>query len=515
MFFHAGEASMKRMSGLAPLFNIEALSQSTKKLEAFVREAAVNGAPAHEVESGIWDLVRQIGRQAFGAFLHLQGTGDLGETVELEKGKIVRRLDKLHTKPFRTIFGKFEIKRTVYGSRETQKIEFVPLDTRLELPESECSYQLQDWNQLIAVENSYAHTETILHRILGFHQPVDCLERMNGQMAQEVTSHRQSKPTPSASEEGKILVTSADGKGIPMRRPPVEAPIESHHKKGPKKDKKRMATVGAVYTVDPNVRTAEQVVESLFRDPKKKEPIFKEERPKPKHKLVWASLTHEKDGTKINSADVVFDWLSEQAEARNPAGKKTHISIMDGQESLWEMSLKSFTGETVEILDLLHVTPRIWTAAHLFHAEGSPEGTGFVKERGLRILQGDVGYVIGGLRQMGTKAELKAAKKASLKKICNYLEKNRERLRYHDYLKAGYPIASGVIEGTCRHLVKDRMERAGMRWSIKGAQAMLDLRSTYLNDDWDEFTRYRIKKQTKQLYPHAKWVAKAEWPLAA
>lgn len=507
---------MKRMSGLAQSINAEALNQGVKKLQMYVQEAASKGSAAHEVELGIWNRMLTIGRQAFGMFLTQQGTGDLGDRVTLADGREVVRFDDLHTKSLRTVFGKFELQRAAYGGRETQKIELVPLDTRLQLPASDFSYLLQDWNQSLAVENSYDHTDSVLHRILGFHQPVDSLERMNRDMAKEVEGYRQSRPTPPAQEEGKIVVVSADGKGIPMRRESGESPILSHRKKGQKKNKKRMATVGTIYTVDPNPRTPEQIVESLFRNSKQEGPIYQDERPKPQHKLLWASLTHEKDGKEINSADVVFGWMAEQDDVRNPDGKKPLVAIMDGQKSLWEMRRKYLPGDdVVEILDLLHATPRLWMAAHVFHAEGSSEATAFVKERVLRILQGDVGYVVGGLRQMGTKAGLKGAKKKTLENTCNYLEENRDRLRYDEYLRAGYPIASGVIEGACRHLIKDRMERSGMRWSFVGAQAMLDLRSTSLNGDWDAFTRYRIQKQTEKLYPYIKQVGKIDWPMAA
>jgi hypothetical protein len=86
------------------------------------------------------------------------------------------------------------------------------------------------------------------------------------------------------------------------------------------------------------------------------------------------------------------------------------------------------------------------------------------------------------------------------------LEKNQERMRYDAYLAAGYPIASGVIEGACRHLVKDRMERAGMHWTIPGAQAMLEVRSVYLSGQWQEFQAYRIEAETQRLYPHRQLV---------
>ena len=116
---------------------------------------------------------------------------------------------------------------------------------------------------------------------------------------------------------------------------------------------------------------------------------------------------------------------------------------------------------------------------------------------------------------MSSKRKLSKKKTEKLRKICNYLKKNQDRMHYHQYLEKGYPIASGVIEGACRHFVKDRMERAGMRWTIKGAQAMLDIRSVYLNEQWDEFTRFRIKKLNDELYPDHKIIEQYNWKIVA
>jgi len=74
-------------------------------------------------------------------------------------------------------------------------------------------------------------------------------------------------------------------------------------------------------------------------------------------------------------------------------------------------------------------------------------------------------------------------------------------MKYDVYLAAGYPIGSGVVEGACRHLVKDRMERTGMRWLPSGAQAMLDLRATYLNGEWDAFWNFHVKGETVEQIP--------------
>ena len=95
-----------------------------------------------------------------------------------------------------------------------------------------------------------------------------------------------------------------------------------------------------------------------------------------------------------------------------------------------------------------------------------------------------------------------------------YLENNRGYMHYDQYLAAGYPIASGVAEGACRHLVKDRMEMTGMRWCTDTAQAMLDVRSMYLGDDWAEFNEYRITEENKRLYPYLQAVEQS-WREAA
>ena len=123
-------------------------------------------------------------------------------------------------------------------------------------------------------------------------------------------------------------------------------------------------------------------------------------------------------------------------------------------------------GEVIEILDLYHVLDRLWDAAHCFHSEGSDEGKQFVEERLKKVLEGNVGYVIGGLRQMATKRRVRGGKKKEISDITGYFGKNRSRMRYEEYLKAGFPIGTGVVEGACRNLVKDRMERSGMHFSI-------------------------------------------------
>ena len=114
-----------------------------------------------------------------GLFFALQGTGDVGDSLTLSDERQVRGFEDWRERPYHSVFGTFRLSRAVYGTREDQKIDCVPLDSRLQLPESEFSYLLQDWDQELVVENPYHKVNDVVCKILGLSQSVDSLERMN------------------------------------------------------------------------------------------------------------------------------------------------------------------------------------------------------------------------------------------------------------------------------------------------------------------------------------------------
>jgi hypothetical protein len=472
------------------------LQKALADLHTLVRQAAHDGTPVHEVERAIWDQVLRIGRHALQQFFALHGSGDQGDTVRLPDGRSLDRLPALHPRRYVSIFGTFDLRRTAYGSREGQKLEFVPLDNRLQLPAGAFSYVLQDWDQALCAEDAFGQVSVTIARMLGLKQSVDSLEHMNQDLAEEATPFRLNRPLPPAAEEGEVFVVSADGKGVVLRRDPQDPAPPAYRTKGDKASQKRMATVGTVYSVDRYVRTPEQVVAALFRDGPRPEGG----RPRPQHKQVWASLPQA--DVPASGMEAVFLWLLWELGRRNSGGKEV-VYLSDGQDALWGAREQYLGGHcAVGILDLLHVTPRLWKAAHVFYAEKSAEAEARVREWLLRVLRGQVASVVHGLRVRGGRRALPAAKRKALREVCSYLEKNQSRMRYDAYLAAGYPIASGVIEGACRHLVKDRMERAGMHWTIPGAQALLEVRSVYVSGQWDEYLAYRIAQETQRLYPY-------------
>jgi hypothetical protein len=254
-----------------------------------------------------------------------------------------------------------------------------------------------------------------------------------------------------------------------------------------------MAYVGAVYSIDCFRRTADDVVDEVCRKQRAAE------RPTPQHKQVWAEMTSAREAAGCTGRERTFVEMAIACQQRDPARGKTLVCLMDGEKALWDVA-GEWLPRAVGILDLFHVLERLWIAAYCFHPERSPEAEAFVSHRLRMLLTGKVGYVIGGLRRLRDEHNLSAEKRKTLNAAIHYYENNREHMKYDEYLAAGYPIGSGVAEGACRHLVKDRLECTGMRWTVTGAQAMLHLRAIYLNGCWEDFTNYHIEAEQARLY---------------
>ena len=179
--------------------------------------------------------------------------------------------------------------------------------------------------------------------------------------------------------------------------------------------------------------------------------------------------------------------------------------VTDGARALQKRIARAMKN-VLMILDLLHALEKLWKASYVFYEEGSTEAELFVKKRALSILKGNVGQVVKGLRSMVTKRKLTGNKKKTLTDVSNYLYRNRSRMNYNLYLKKGLPIASGSVEGACKNLIKDRMERSGMRWTQRTAEAMVKMRATYLSDDFEEYWKFHVKQEQNRIYP-VKWIS--------
>lgn len=468
-----------------------------------LRGAAQRGDAVHEVEEMTWKGLLETGREMVLAFIQEQEEGLPRPEVIEHEGKQLQRLPERRTRSYLSAFGPVSFERDVYATRETQRQEVVPLDAKLGMPESDTSYLLQKWMGVRVVKESYKESQGTLQDILGFAPSVNCLEDSAARAAKHAEAYFEQQGPVDAATEAQIVVATSDCKGVPMRKadaprtkPGDDTPRRKRLKKGEKNGQKRMACVGGVYSVAPFPRTAEEVVNEILRKEKQSE------RPIPQNKRLRAVLTRDVDGREVNAKDVIFDWLATEVQQRDPHARRTLVAVMDGEtklRDLQELKLRRAIG----ILDIWHVTEYLWKLAYCFHREGSPEAEAFVETYLQKLLEGKVGRVIGGIRQMATKhGDLSKSKREKLDQCLNYFAERRDYMKYDVYLAAGYPIGSGVVEGACRHLVKDRMEQTGMRWRIAGAQAILSLRAIYVNDDWDAFHADRILTEQQRLYPY-------------
>ncbi|MFC1652676.1 hypothetical protein ACFL3F_03045 [Planctomycetota bacterium] len=253
------------------------------------------------------------------------------------------------------------------------------------------------------VQGAYKEAQTDLEQILRIRPSVRVLEDMNASMAKDVADFRSSQPTPSPETEGEILVVTGDCKGVRIRGAKTaesenEPTVVNHaRKRGPRPGTKREACVGSVYSIDRFKRSVDDIVNDVVRKKRTKD------RPVPQNKILRAELTYEQDGVEINGKDVIFAWFGEQIEARRTSSAQEIVCAMDGAPTLWkklQQLMKQLRVTIVCILDLFHVMDYLWDAARCVHGSDDKAAEAFVTDRLRRILEGDVGRVIGGFKQM-------------------------------------------------------------------------------------------------------------------
>jgi len=422
------------------------LNSLVERLKANVQTAAKAGDSFDSVERSVLTSVLQIGQQALELLLSLQGDGDLGVDIETADRKTARRSATKSVTPLRSLFGQHVFEQFTYASGKNKPISLRPISARLSLPASRWSFLLQEFSQMLGVDQAYDQAMKNLGEILHSDFSVDTAERINGQLGRSAGEFLDDLPVPKPGSEGKLLVATADCKGVPLVKNDSQkvAAFETA-KKHP--GNRRMATVTSVYSVDPHVRTAEEITAALFRD-EREDDSPRTKRPEPRNKNTTAHFPESaSDGgggeVAISGIQVGMAWIIGQIAMRRRSGQVL-IALMDGQESLWKTMQRhlNFSAKTIPILDILHALAYVWEAASLFEKEDSARRA-FTRKRLMRILQGEVRGVIQGLRSLGTRHHLKGEKLKSLHRICGYLEKNADRMRYDAYLRRGYPIAIG------------------------------------------------------------------------
>jgi len=479
--------------GKVDLGKVVALEQLPREIGEFVEAAAEGGMSMRDFERNLLDQLLRLGFAATEQFLALQGNGDRGETVTDDDGQTLYRSAEPAARPLRTIFGPHLIQTYVYRQRRHPNTPIVlrPVDAQLGIEPDRWSPLLQEFTQLFCVEQAFDLAAQSFEAIFRQKLSVDTLERVNQRMGEQAAEFLENLDAPPLKEEGELLVQTADGKGVPLVREEARR-LRCFEEKSLRSGNRRMATLASVYSVDRYVRTPEEIVAALFRDEPTAPAADPPPRPEPRHKRMIArfpQIMADVDPTEpISGAILALTWAAREVEKRRRPDQVL-IRLMDGQHSLWDTA--DACGDVpehlqVDILDIVHVSSYVWRAAKVFHHHREHQEA-FARERLLRILRGEVKGVIAGLKRMASRHALRGTARQEIDTVCGYFASHAERMNYDVYLAAGYPIATGVIEGACRHLVKDRMERSGMRWTVDGAQAMLNVRALHQSSYWNEF----------------------------
>ena len=499
------------MNALAKLTSLEhSYDQARQEFEhmvGFLSSTEASAMTHSELEREIEKKGRELMRKLLQEHIDERGPGTCDQGVTGVDG-IDRTRVRLQKRKIESIFGTVEEERAGYAKPGVDSLH--PLDAQLNLPKERHSLELRRRVATEAAKSSFDETLAMIRSTTGGHVAKRQLEELTIRAAQDFDAfyelrHAQAYPNKAS---GPILVISADGKGVVMRpedlREPTRKAAEARTQKmgtrlskGEKKNAKRMATVAAVYTVMPFVRQpGDLIAKSPFQ---RQGPA----RPRPERKRVWASL--EKDPEQVIAEAVA------EARYRDPCGKKSWVVLVDGNKDqlriLRRLAKKNRLDLTI-IVDLIHVIEYLWKAARAFHPESGRQLEGWVAHRLGEILRGKAGVIAGGMRRSATVRGLSAQAREPVDKCATYLRNHTPYLHYDRYLAQGFPVATGVIEGACRHLVKDRMEKTGARWSLAGAEAVLRLRALRSSQDFEEYWTFHEtcehERNHKNLYADGK-----------
>jgi hypothetical protein len=492
-----------------------AATEKFNQICADLQSAATQTMTHSELEKQLERDGRELLRRLLQAHFDARGPGLSAGPVVDTQGCHHAQL-RTHTRQLESLFGTVEVRRTGYGGLGQSSLH--PLDAALALPPERYSHAVRERVAQAAAQLSFDEVVRQMEQHTGAHVPKRQVEELVQRAAQDFTAFYEqaadARPvvTPAADE---IVVLSSDGKGVPLRscdlRPVTRvAAAERQHKlqqrrsRGEKSGGKRMSTVASVYTSAPFVRTPEQILREL-QPPAQALPVA---RPRAQGKRVWASLAQ-------TPQEVIRQAFAE-AQRRDPPHQQPWAMLVDGsayQLKIIHLVAREQQVQPTIVLDFIHVCEYVWGAAWSLFREGEAAAEAWVQERLREILRGRSHLVAAGMRRSATLRGLTPKERAGVDKCANYLGKYRAYLHYDEYLAAGLPIATGVIEGACRYLVKDRMELTGARWRLTGAEAVLCLRSLRASGDWEVYWDFHLHQEYQRH--HASQYALGKVPALA
>jgi hypothetical protein len=402
-----------------------------------------------------------------------------------------------------TVFGKVTVTRM--GWRDHRVLTYFPTDTALNLPAEQYSFTVRRFMAEHVAEQSFETSQRFLDQ-QGIEVPKRQAEELVVRMAQDfgVFYRWHQACANDGSADDCALVMSCDATGIRMiptalRDATRKEAAEAHDRPrgdpmASRKDRTydhRMAVVTAVWDQPLKVRTAEQILDNLRPAAERRLDREDSRLPAPRNKVVSATISD-------NQATAI-QWMFDEAERRDPEHRREWVVLIDGARSQWDQIEAEAARRGVRVrivMDLLHVMSYVWKAANALHGTGTRKAEDWACKYVGRLLTGSIVDAVAGMRQSATLRKATASAREVVETCAAYLLDRLWNLDYKSALAKGWPIASGVIEGACRHLVKDRMGITGARWDLPMAEAVLRLRALQVSDHWAAYLRFHLERES-------------------
>jgi hypothetical protein len=443
---------------------------------------------ADQMERHLFQQLLRMGAKLMQLFFDLRSQAAPRQEAVNQKGeRLLYHSEK--SRDYHSIFGELEVNRPYFYRKGAGG--YTPLDAELGLGEDSYSDFLRELHDELGVYISFGQEVAIIERLLGIGLSTRCIQQFIGSDAADAAAYYEQKPPPPVAEEGAILVAQADGKGVPIIKTSANKD-KVRLNRGEARSKKKAVTVTALYTIQPAPRTVTEVAASLLEEKSEKTTST---RSRPQHKQLWGTLT---------GKAAALDRLQGEVDKRTGDHIQHRVMLCDGDKSL-QAHLQQRLPDFTLILDFIHAYEYLWQVASALYGQDSPDRQTWVSAQTRVLLEGQANSLATTLRQLAQEKGRTASQRETLQKVATYYENNHPYMDYVTYLQRGWPIASGVIEGACRHFVKDRMELSGMRWSIDGAENLLHLRAVAENDDWDNYHHFRKQQRQQRLY-------QSDWP---
>jgi len=440
---------------------------------------------------------REVFRQLFQDHLDLRALQEQRLEAVVDVEQVARTRVETSHRALATVFGPVDVERLAYRARGAGNLH--PADGALNLPVERYSHGLRRLAAIEATRGSFDGALEAIVRGCGQQLGKRQAEQLARRAAVDFDDFYRARRRPLC-DTADTLVLSCDGKGIVMRpdalRPATAKAATSKRNKltsrlsrGEKANRKRMAEVGAVYDATPALRTPGDVIASAG------EPSQPAPGPTARNKWLTASV--------VDDAAAVVSTIFDEAERRDPDHVRTWIALVDGnnhQIKRIKAEAKQRDVKVAIVIDFIHVLEYIWSAAWSFHNEGDPAAERWVAVKATQVLTGNARQVATSIRRKATRDGLDPPRRKGADACVKYLLNKAEHLDYPKALTSGWPIATGIIEGACRHLVKDRMDLTGARWGLHGAEAILKLRAIRSNGDFEDYWTYHLAQERQRTH---------------